>query len=118
MRLRFLVLYASSFLLAAIALLLPWLEASYGLGLGFSTLGLFQVSYPYLECHKVEFAHQSFFWGDFSRASVGASIYLVAAQVFTYSIVFLITAVLVAIVHQVLVQKQLSTASARLGERK
>jgi len=97
-------------------LLLPWLEAAHGLGLGgLSTLPLFQVEHRYLDCRGVEFSHQAYLWGDFANAAAEPAIYLVIYQVVTIVVVFACAGVGTYLAHYWLVKRSISSASRRLG---
>ena len=97
-------------------LLLPWLEAAHGFGLGgLSTLPLFQVDYRYLDCRGVEFSHQAYLWGDFAKAAPEPAIYLVIYQVVTIVVIFACAGVGTYLAHYWLVKRSISKASGRLG---
>jgi hypothetical protein len=112
---RFLISFTVLFVLSTALSLLPWLEAAHGLGIGFSTLPVFQVDYRYLECRGVDFSHQTYLWGDFYRASTDPGIYLVVFQSITIVIAFLFAGAGVFFVHHLLVRRSIAASAARLG---
>jgi len=112
---RLLTVAASFSLVFLGLLLLPWLEAAHGVGIGVSVLSLFQVEYRYLDCRGIDFSHQAFLIGDINNSANEPAVYFVIYQIVTIVVIFGFTALLTWLIQYLLVKRSMSSSSRRLG---
>jgi hypothetical protein len=98
-------------------LLLPWLEAAFGLGIGVSVLVLFQVEPTYLDCRGVGFAKEASLLTDVF-ASPDPTVYLIAAQFSTAVVIFVGIALCVSLAQWLLVRRSVINQPKQLGVAK